>query len=139
MRIVNEPTAAALAYGLGIRGQVAPEAKAAPHPLQAMSSGRVSLPIPQCGDGLRTDAGPGETGQTVAVYDLGGGTFDISILRIEEGVFQVLSTAGDTHLGGDDFDRMIVDAGAARGARAVRRLRLTRRRRGRHCGRWPNR
>jgi molecular chaperone DnaK len=105
---VNEPTAAALAYGLGVRGQVAPEAKAGPRPLQAISPGRVSLPIPQCGDGLRTEAGRGETGQTVAVYDLGGGTFDISILRIEEGVFQVLSTAGDTHLGGDDFDRLIV-------------------------------
>jgi Fe-S protein assembly chaperone HscA len=67
LRIVNEPTAASLAYGLDQRGQ-----------------------------------------GNVAVYDLGGGTFDISILRIEEGVFQVLSTAGDTHLGGDDFDRALV-------------------------------
>ena len=72
LRIVNEPTAAALAYGLG------------------------------------TDAATGD-GQTIAVYDLGGGTFDISILRIENGIFEVLSTNGDTFLGGDDFDRVIMD------------------------------
>jgi molecular chaperone DnaK len=65
-RIINEPTAAALAFGL--------------------------------------DAQP----QTVAVYDLGGGTFDISILRIERGLFRVKATSGDTHLGGDDFDLAIV-------------------------------
>jgi len=70
LRIVNEPTAAALAYGIG----------------------------------QGTDAAP----STVAVYDLGGGTFDISILRIENGIFEVLSTNGDTFLGGDDFDRQIV-------------------------------
>ena len=70
LRIVNEPTAAALAYGMG----------------------------------QGTDAPP----STVAVYDLGGGTFDISILRIENGIFEVLSTNGDTFLGGDDFDRAIV-------------------------------
>lgn len=46
---------------------------------------------------------------TIAVYDLGGGTFDISILRLERGVFEVLSTAGDTALGGDDIDQMLVD------------------------------
>jgi molecular chaperone DnaK len=67
VRIVNEPTAAALAYGL--------------HRLN---------------EGL------------IAVYDLGGGTFDISILRVKGGVFEVLATNGDTHLGGDDFDRAIV-------------------------------
>ncbi len=67
-RIINEPTAAALAYGLD---------KSHAH--------------------------------TIAVYDLGGGTFDISILELGEGVFQVKSTAGDTHLGGDDFDNRIVD------------------------------
>ncbi len=67
VRIVNEPTAAALAYGLD----------------------------------RRDDA-------TVAVYDLGGGTFDISILRLTGGVFEVLSTHGDTQLGGDDFDRQII-------------------------------
>ena len=67
-RIINEPTAAALAYGLG-RGKE----------------------------------------EVIAVYDLGGGTFDISILEIGEGVFEVKSTAGDTFLGGDDFDRRIMD------------------------------
>ncbi|MBS3944748.1 MAG: molecular chaperone DnaK, partial [Melioribacter sp.] len=68
-RIINEPTAAALAYGL---------------------------------DKKHKD-------QTVAVYDLGGGTFDISILQIGEGVFEVKSTNGDTHLGGDDFDQRLID------------------------------
>jgi Fe-S protein assembly chaperone HscA len=66
LRIVNEPTAAALAYGI---------------------------------DGSRDG--------TVLVYDLGGGTFDVSILRIQGGVFRVLATAGDTHLGGDDFDALL--------------------------------
>src|SRR5258705_1872296 len=69
LRIVNEPTAASLAYGLGMSKD--------------------------------------ET-KTVAVYDLGGGTFDISILRISSGIFEVLSTNGDTYLGGDDFDRVIM-------------------------------
>ncbi len=68
LRIINEPTAACLAYGLDARRE-----------------------------------------GTIAVYDLGGGTFDISILRIEEGVFQVLSTNGDTRLGGDDIDRLLVE------------------------------
>lgn len=68
-RIINEPTAAALAYGL---------------------------------DKKSTD-------QKIAVYDLGGGTFDISILELGDGVFEVLSTNGDTHLGGDDFDEVIID------------------------------
>ncbi|MBI4593612.1 MAG: Fe-S protein assembly chaperone HscA [Candidatus Rokubacteria bacterium] len=67
VRIVNEPTAASLAYGL--------------HRLQ---------------EGV------------IAVYDLGGGTFDISILRVENGIFEVLATNGDTHLGGDDFDRVLM-------------------------------
>ena len=67
LRIVNEPTAACLAYGLDQK-----------------KSGNI------------------------AVYDLGGGTFDVSILSIDDGVFKVLSTAGDTHLGGDDFDRVLV-------------------------------
>ncbi len=70
LRIVNEPTAASLAYGLGL---AADEEK------------------------------------TIAVYDLGGGTFDISILKITNGIFEVLSTNGDTYLGGDDFDRVIVE------------------------------
>src|SRR5438270_2499596 len=69
LRIINEPTAASLAYGL--------------------------------------DKKKGE--ETIAVYDLGGGTFDISILLLGEGVFEVKSTNGDTHLGGDDFDQRIVD------------------------------
>ncbi|MNK08383.1 Chaperone protein DnaK [compost metagenome] len=68
-RIINEPTAAALAYGLDKAG----------------------------------------VDQKIAVYDLGGGTFDISILELGDGVFEVLSTNGDTHLGGDDFDQVIID------------------------------
>jgi molecular chaperone HscA len=71
LRIVNEPTAAALAYGID----------------------RTTPP----------------EGETIAVYDLGGGTFDISILRIQDGIFEVLSTNGDTYLGGDDFDRAIIE------------------------------
>ncbi|MBS1627227.1 MAG: Fe-S protein assembly chaperone HscA [Bacteroidetes bacterium] len=70
LRIVNEPTAAALAYGLGLEK---------------------------------------ETEKTIAVYDLGGGTFDISILKISNGIFEVLSTNGNTYLGGDDFDHAIVN------------------------------
>ncbi len=70
LRIVNEPTAASLAYGIGLDES---------------------------------------DNQTVAVYDLGGGTFDISILHIENGIFEVLATNGDTFLGGDDFDRAIMD------------------------------
>ncbi len=68
-RIVNEPTAAALAYGLDKKGQ----------------------------------------DQKIAVFDLGGGTFDISVLELGDGVFEVKSTNGDTHLGGDDFDKVIMD------------------------------
>lgn len=71
LRIVNEPTASSLAYGIGLRDE--------------------------------------DEGRTIAVYDLGGGTFDVSILRIEQGIFEVLSTNGDTFLGGDDFDQAIVD------------------------------
>jgi len=69
LRIVNEPTAASLAYGL-----------------QKLAQG------------------------LIAVYDLGGGTFDISILRVKDGVFEVLATNGNTHLGGDDFDRVLVES-----------------------------
>ena len=68
LRIINEPTAASLAYGLDKKKD-----------------------------------------ETIAVYDLGGGTFDISILQLGEGVFEVKSTNGDTHLGGDDFDQRIID------------------------------
>ncbi|MCG7857858.1 Fe-S protein assembly chaperone HscA [Flavihumibacter sediminis] len=69
LRIINEPTAASLAYGIGLNK---------------------------------------EEEKTIAVYDLGGGTFDISILKIHNGIFEVLSTHGDTYLGGDDFDQLIV-------------------------------
>ncbi|KAJ7755745.1 heat shock protein 70 family [Mycena maculata] len=69
LRVLNEPTAAALAYGLNKNG---PESK-------------------------------------ILVYDLGGGTFDVSLLSIEDGVFEVLATAGDTHLGGEDFDNRVMD------------------------------
>jgi molecular chaperone DnaK len=68
MRIINEPTAAALAYGLD-----------------------------------------NESDQTIAVYDLGGGTFDMTVLQMGDGVFEVKATNGDTHLGGDDFDQLIID------------------------------
>ncbi len=77
LRIVNEPTAAALAYGIGLD--------------------------------------PSEE-KTVAVYDLGGGTFDVSILRLHQGIFEVLSTHGDTWLGGDDMDRAIGEHWVARAA-----------------------
>jgi molecular chaperone HscA len=69
LRLINEPTAAAIAYGLDQRS----------------------------------------ADSTIAVYDLGGGTFDISLLRLEKGVFEVLSTAGDTALGGDDMDQLVVE------------------------------
>merc|ERR1712176_1477875 len=70
LRIINEPPAAAIAYGLDKKG--ASEAN-------------------------------------VLIFDLGGGTFDVSILTIEDGIFEVKSTAGDTHLGGEDFDNRMVD------------------------------
>ena len=68
LRIINEPTAAALAYGLNKKGN-----------------------------------------ETILVFDLGGGTFDVSVLEVGEGIFEVKSTSGDTHLGGNDFDKKIVD------------------------------
>ncbi len=68
LRIINEPTAAALAYGMDKRAN-----------------------------------------ETVLVFDLGGGTFDVSILDVGDGVVEVRATSGDTHLGGDDFDRRLVD------------------------------
>lgn len=71
LRIVNEPTAAAIAYGL--------------------------------------DKKATEGERQIIVYDLGGGTFDVSLLSIEDGVFEVLATAGDTHLGGEDFDNRVID------------------------------
>merc|ERR1719161_272477 len=71
LRIINEPTAAAIAYGLDKK-----DAKSAAH---------------------------------ILIYDMGGGTFDVSLLKIEDGIFEVKATAGDTHLGGEDFDNRIVD------------------------------
>merc|ERR1719385_487839 len=72
LRIINEPTAAAIAYGLDKKK----------------------------GEGKEVN---------VLIFDLGGGTFDVSILTIEDGIFEVKSTAGDTHLGGEDFDNRLVD------------------------------
>merc|ERR1712159_197241 len=69
LRIINEPTAAAIAYGLDKKGDE----------------------------------------KNVLIFDLGGGTFDVSLLTIEEGIFEVKATAGDTHLGGEDFDNRMVD------------------------------
>merc|ERR1712173_200441 len=97
LRIINEPTAAAIAYGLD-----------------------------------KKKAGDSET--NVLIFDLGGGTFDVSILTIEDGIFEVKSTAGDTHLGGEDFDNRMVDhfikefqrkhkKDLSQNKRAVRRLR----------------
>ena len=98
LRVINEPTAAAIAYGLDKRG------------------------------------GASAAESNVLIFDLGGGTFDVSILAIEQGVFEVKSTAGDTHLGGEDFDQRLVNHFAAEfkrkfkkdisgNARALRRLR----------------
>jgi heat shock protein 1/8 len=95
LRIINEPTAAAIAYGLDKKGI-------------------------------------GE--KKVLIFDLGGGTFDVSLLSIDEGIFEVKATAGDTHLGGEDFDSKLVEftAGEFRkktgidirnNPRAIRRLR----------------
>merc|ERR1719361_2567660 len=96
LRIINEPTAAAVAYGLDKTG---------------------------------------ESEKNVLIFDLGGGTFDVSLLTIDEGVFEVLSTAGDTHLGGEDFDNNLVEymvkefkkkklkTDIKKNARAMRRLR----------------
>ena len=71
LRIINEPTAAAIAYGLG--------------------------------------SGKSDQERNVLIYDLGGGTFDVSLLNIQGGVFTVKATAGDTHLGGQDFDTNLLD------------------------------
>ncbi len=104
VRIVNEPTAAALAYGIGVREALHGESPCAPAPSE---HGHTPLPVARCSTQPGSEQADAAA-QTVAVYDLGGGTFDISVLRIDNGVFQVLSTAGDTRLGGDDFDRAII-------------------------------
>lgn len=129
VRMINEPTAAALAYGIGLRGGGGASAGAvsaagsgvggfSPDVAGAAGAGArhgAPLPQPQCHDTGRNDPGSDSApcgasrAETVVVYDLGGGTFDVSVLRIEEGVYQVLSTCGDTHLGGDDLDRRIIE------------------------------
>ncbi|MCK6455749.1 MAG: Hsp70 family protein [Phycisphaerae bacterium] len=101
VRIVNEPTAAALAYGLG---QQRPRAF-------VQRPATASLPVgdtSRCSSAATAGDVAAAAPSIVAVYDLGGGTFDVTILRLSDGVFEVLSTHGDTHLGGDDFDRTII-------------------------------
>lgn len=119
VRIINEPTAAALAYGLGegAAADDAPNSGMAADvkmpPVNPARAGAISLPV---GDKSKCAGPPGGSSgalasdppATIAVYDLGGGTFDVSILRLESGVLEVLATHGDTHLGGDDFDRAIM-------------------------------
>jgi molecular chaperone DnaK (HSP70) len=119
VRIINEPTAAALAYGIGLRNAESrtpsPDESSAEGSVQNAESARrgaVALPQPHCREAASVTPArldKIQNAETVAVYDLGGGTFDISVLRIEDGVFQVLATCGDTHLGGDDFDRTIIE------------------------------
>lgn len=100
VRIVNEPTAAALAYGIGIQWQDRPAASPRSLPIGDKS---------KCTGGTADGAASTRSdGTAIAVYDLGGGTFDVSILRLTGDVFEVISTHGDTHLGGDDFDRRIM-------------------------------
>jgi len=101
VRIINEPTAAALAYGIGARGT------AEKAPVGRSVSLSVGDKTKCAGVGSSVMAAPAEN-STIVVFDLGGGTFDVSILRLTDGVFEVLSTAGDTHLGGDDWDRRII-------------------------------
>jgi len=105
VRIINEPTAAALAYGVGVRAALDDSSPCSPQ----STPGHIPLPISSCGDEVADKSMEDSAeARTVAVYDLGGGTFDISVLRIDQDVFQVLSTSGDTRLGGDDFDRTII-------------------------------
>jgi heat shock 70kDa protein 1/2/6/8 len=89
LRIVNEPTAAALAYGLDKHDWVEREA----------SGGTAS----------RDATGTVKDASNVLIFDLGGGTFDVSLLRIEDGLFEVVGVSGDTHLGGEDFDNALVE------------------------------
>ena len=92
LRIVNEPTAAALAYGLDKSSSAAAAAGAA---ADGSATHEVSDTV---------DDKP-----NVLIFDLGGGTFDVSLLTIEEGMFEVMATGGDTHLGGEDFDNALVE------------------------------
>jgi molecular chaperone DnaK len=98
VRIVNEPTAAALAYGIGLHNAPAVQQKSLTIGDPSRCTGR---------DGHAAENGQAGNG-IIAVYDLGGGTFDVSILRLSDGIFEVISTHGDTHLGGDDLDRAII-------------------------------
>ena len=105
VRIINEPTAAALAYGLGLRQLIG-------EPARTPAAPRTSLPVGLSGGCPSSAAGAAapstDAESVIAVYDFGGGTFDISILRLSEDVFEVLSTHGNTCLGGDDLDREII-------------------------------
>jgi heat shock protein 5 len=97
LRVVNEPTAAALAYGID--------------KVQYSYSLRTAKTIQQRSSTDVTDIFiciQMEGEHNVLVYDLGGGTFDVSLLTLEEGIFQVLATAGDTRLGGEDFDNRVI-------------------------------
>jgi len=106
VRIINEPTAAALAYGIGLRSLLGGPSRT-PAPPQAALPVGLSGGCPSAQPaGSATPAADAES--IIAVYDFGGGTFDISILRLSEGVFEVLSTHGNTCLGGDDLDREII-------------------------------
>jgi len=101
VRVINEPTAAALAYGIGARGT-------AEKPAKGRSVSLVVGDKTKCaGVGSSAMEAPAEN-STLVVFDLGGGTFDVSILQLTDGTFEVLSTSGDTHLGGDDWDRRII-------------------------------
>lgn len=115
LRIVNEPTAAALAYGLGLREQLTdPDSSTATGTTvqqndNAVPGGGVNLQLAgACGSSEHSQGDARDEESLIAVYDLGGGTFDVSVLRLCGGVFEVLSTHGNTQLGGDDFDREIM-------------------------------
>jgi molecular chaperone DnaK (HSP70) len=108
LRIINEPTAAALAYGLGVRGSAMPTPPRAEHEA-SLSLFNLASQCPSGATPADQAASTSTAGESlIAVYDLGGGTFDVSILRLMESVFEVLSTHGDTRLGGDDLDREII-------------------------------
>lgn len=100
VRIVNEPTAAALAYGIGLNSSPTEKPRATSLPIGDKS---------KCtGQSESAAASEAKHNSTIAVFDLGGGTFDVSVLRLSGDIFEVISTHGDTHLGGDDFDRQIM-------------------------------
>ena len=70
---------------------------------------QASVTLSSTSSGVRPSGSPAKDREIIAVYDLGGGTFDISILEIQNGVFSVKATGGDTHLGGEDFDVRLID------------------------------